>query len=161
MISWKMPGATFIPKGNLLNVCRPLTVILVKYFVHSSSTGIWKYASDKSSFENTLLSLNLPNVSRPWQMLIVCFQTIVQSYKKSALALILLFFLFHVNGSIVINTLTCSKLFNSLLIETSPAKSTIHFGQKISVTFTLIWNIALDFVPLPRLSEKNFWKFHH
>ena len=59
MICCKMPGATSIPNGGPLNLNRPL----FKYFEHSSLTGIWRYVSNKSSFENAFPSINFANMS--------------------------------------------------------------------------------------------------
>ena len=55
---------------------------------------------------------------------------------------------------ILINSPVCSKHSNSLLMGASSTKGAFLFGLKIGVTLSLILNIALAFVHLPRLSEK-------
>ena len=63
IIRWNIPGVTFIPKGNLLNLYKPLYVFIVDKFVHFPSNYICTYASDKSSFENILPLYNFVNIS--------------------------------------------------------------------------------------------------
>ena len=78
----KNAWCAFILNGILLNLYRPLSIFIVKYFTHSSSTGIWSNASNKSSFENTLPPFNFTNIFWTWQRVIVFFKKIVQSHRK-------------------------------------------------------------------------------
>ena len=49
--SWKMAGATLIPNGNLSNLNKTLWVFIQSNFELFSSTGIWRYASLRSTLE--------------------------------------------------------------------------------------------------------------
>lgn len=59
----KIPGAILIPKDNLLNLYNLLWVLIIKNFEHSSSTRIYKYASDESNFENYSPPFNFMKIS--------------------------------------------------------------------------------------------------
>ena len=57
--SWKMAGATLIPNGNLSNLNKPLWVFIQSNFELFSLTGIWRYASLRSTLKKIFLHLDL------------------------------------------------------------------------------------------------------